>query len=29
MGHKSVNPGFFFLKIGSLRSPDISEIIFY
>jgi hypothetical protein len=23
MGHKSVNPGFFFLKIGSLQSPDI------
>jgi hypothetical protein len=22
MGHKSVNPGFFFLKIGSLQSPD-------
>jgi hypothetical protein len=27
MGHKSVNPVFFFLKIGSLRSPDIGEII--
>ena len=29
MGHKSVNPVCFFLKIGSLRSPDIGEIIFY
>ena len=29
MGHKSVNPRVFFLKNGSLWSPDIGEIIFY
>jgi hypothetical protein len=27
MGHKSVKHVFFFLKIGSLRSPDIGEIL--